>query len=173
MTSHRCGLPTPERKNKIVKPLCRVERDGIGGAARCRWTTCKQKHADRQQIGEIPGLHGFALPAGGRCRLGVLFDACKPHRAQRNQEPIAYFRLISVIDDDRRPVVGFVSAGLGRRINISRSPLDSRLRKKIVRRNGCLFWSMCANSSTSRALHSSWTEASRGDCISPEHFIIQ
>jgi hypothetical protein len=35
------------------------------------------------------------------------------------------------------------------------------------------FWSMCANSSTSRALHSSWTEASRGDCISPEHVIIQ
>jgi hypothetical protein len=35
------------------------------------------------------------------------------------------------------------------------------------------FWSMCANSSTSRALHSSWTEASRGDCISPGHVIIQ
>jgi len=31
----------------------------------------------------------------------------------------------------------------------------------------------CANSSTSRALHSSWTEASRGDCISPGHVIIQ
>ena len=27
--------------------------------------------------------------------------------------------------------------------------------------------------STSRALHSSWTEASRGDRISPEHVIIQ
>jgi len=53
------------------------------------------------------------------------------------------------------------------------SPLGSRPQKKIVGRNGGPFWSMCANSSTSRALHSSWTEASRGDCNSPRPVIIQ
>src|SRR5258706_7198778 len=31
----------------------------------------------------------------------------------------------------------------------------------------------CADTSTSRALHSSWTEASRGDRTSPNHVIIQ
>jgi hypothetical protein len=46
----------------------------------------------------------------------VLFDTSKPHCAQ--QESFAYFRLISVIDGDRRPVAGIVSAGLGRRIKI-------------------------------------------------------
>jgi hypothetical protein len=48
----------------------------------------------------------------------VLFDTSKPHCAQRNQEPIAYFRFIPVIDGDRRPVAGIVSARLGRRIKI-------------------------------------------------------
>src|SRR5437868_7844149 len=31
----------------------------------------------------------------------------------------------------------------------------------------------CAYPSIDRAAHSSWTEASRGDCISPRHVIIQ
>ena len=35
--------------HKIVKPLCRVERDGIGGATRCRGAR----------------LHGFSSPAEG------------------------------------------------------------------------------------------------------------
>jgi hypothetical protein len=59
-----------------------------------------------------------------------------PHCAQRNQESFAYFLLVPVIDGDRRPFGGIVSIGLGRRINICRSPPGSRPQRKIAGRNG-------------------------------------
>jgi len=43
----------------------------------------------------------------------------------------------------RRRIRGIVSTGVGRRIDVRRSPLKSRPRKKIVGRNGKAFSSMC------------------------------
>jgi hypothetical protein len=42
----------------------------------------------------------------------VLRDIGKSLCAQRDQEPIAYFNLITVIDGDRKPARGIVSARL-------------------------------------------------------------
>jgi hypothetical protein len=63
-------------------------------------------------------LHGFAPVTGGFAGSGCCSTPATPNRAQRNQESFAYFRFIPVIDADRMPVAGIVSAGLGRRIKI-------------------------------------------------------
>jgi hypothetical protein len=52
----------------------------------------------------------------------VLFGTSKPHCAQRNQEPIAYFLLVPAINGDRRSIGGIISARLA--LSGTALPLD-------------------------------------------------
>jgi hypothetical protein len=78
------------------KNAVRRERDGIVRTARCRRFASKQQRANRQQAGGNGPSSRLCASDGRGCRFGGWFVTSKPHRAQRNQEPSAYFGLISV-----------------------------------------------------------------------------
>src|SRR4051812_17553870 len=108
--------------------------------------------------------------AARRWRLWGLFNRCYSHCAERNEKPPAYFLLVPVIDGGGLKAGEFVQLP-GRRI--SRGPRGSRPYVEFTRGDRRLAFVHVHIASTSRALHSSWTEASRGDRISPKPVIIQ
>src|SRR6478735_6121080 len=92
----------------------------------CRWAASMEKRASSWLYASAGRLHA----------LRVLFDVGDPHCAQRNQKSFAYFLLVPVIVGNRRPFAGIVSAELGRRTNICRSPPGSRPQRKVAGRSG-------------------------------------